>query len=284
MQPFTARRNAHSGRGMSGGARRRLLLAVGAAGMVVWLSSCGSTSTTPTPSGRVRPGSSATPFTSKDPGDPTLLPAPADVPFAQAPSAVQNEWRQYYATGAITVVPNSTVPYMRPTTPQVANATNGAVDNATAQRWGDALVRENAWENWAITANQVGLFDNSVISSSQAEPGLVLPQGATGFRIVGERWPMSLRLVPVPSSSQTFLHDSDEYAYILAFKRAWSVESLFPNGTTQPIADQMVSAGARFVVIGRLKQLQDFGELWYASASFACDSSEPQPVLSLCAE
>lgn len=227
---------------------------------------------------------SPTPIVTADPGDPTLFPAPADVAFLQAPIAVQNEWRSYYATGAITVVPNSTVPFRRPATPQVVDATSGAVTSTTAQQWGDALMRENAWENWAITADQTGIFDNGVISAPAAEPGLVLPQGATAFRIVGQRWPASLRLVSVSSSAQGFLQGTDGYAFILAFSHAWSVDVLFANGTTRPLADQSVSASDRFVVIGKLDQPANFGEVWYASASFACDSSEPQPVLALCAE
>ncbi len=258
-----------------------------AALLVLLVGGCSSSPPGSTPTARPTtssPAASATAITTTDPGDPTLLPVPMDVPFPQAPVLIQNEWRQYYATGAITVVPNTTVPFARPTTPKVVDATSGAVDSATAQRWGDALMRENAWENWAITANQIGLFDNGVISSSQAEPGLVLPQGATGFRIVGTRWPASLRLVPVSSSTKAFLHDNDSYAYLLTFSQPWSVEAVFPNGATQPVADQQVAAGARFAVIGQLKQLDDFGELWYGSASFACDNSEPQPVLSLCGE
>jgi len=227
---------------------------------------------------------SATPLVTADPGDPTLLPVPADEPFLQAPIAIQNEWRTYYATGAITVVPNSTVPFTRPATPSVVDATNGVVSSTTAQQWGDALMRENAWENWAITADQTGLFDDGVISAPAAEPGLVLPQGATSFRIVGQRWPASLRLVSVSASAQRFLQDTDGYAYILEFSQAWSVDAVLANGTTQPLSDQSVSAGQRFVVIGKLKQPANFGEVWYASASFACDSSEPQPVLALCAE
>ena len=35
-------------------------------------------------------------------------------------------------------------------------------------------------------------------------------------------------------------------------------------------------------VIGKLTSLTDFGELWYGSAAFVCDSSEPQPVLAIC--
>jgi hypothetical protein len=221
---------------------------------------------------------------STDPGDPALLPVPANVAFLQAPQPVQDEWRQYYATGAITVVPNSTVPYVRPARPHVVNGAGAAVDGVTAQRWADALMRENAWENWAISADQVGLFDNSIISSAQAEPGLVLPEGATGFRIVGQRWPAALRLVPVSSSTQGFLHGSDGYAFVLTVSQAWSVEAVFPNGSRQPVADQSAAAGDHIVVIGRLEQLADLGELWYANASFACDSSEPQPVLSLCDE
>lgn len=255
--------------------------------LALMVGGCGPSPSRPTPTARSTgsgPVASATPITTTDPGDPTLLAVPMDIPFAQAPAPIQNEWRQYFATGAITVVPNTTVPYARPATPQVTNATNGAIDGATGQRWGDALMRENAWENWAITANQISLFDNSVVSSSQAEPGLVLPQGATGFRIVGPRWPTSLRLVPVSSSTKTFLHDTDSYAYLLTFSQAWAVDAVFPSGATQPVADQQVAPGARFVVVGQLKQLNDFGELWYGSASFACDNSEPGPVLTLCAE
>jgi len=227
---------------------------------------------------------SATPVVTTAPGDPMLLPVPTDVAFLQAPIAIQNEWRTYYATGAIAVVPNSTVPSTRPATPQVVDATSGAVSSTTAQRWGDAILRENAWENWAITTDQTGLFDNGVISSPAAEPGLVLPQGATAFRLIGQRWPASLRLVSLSPSAQGFLHSTDAYAFILEFSQAWSVDAVFANGTTQPLADQSVSAGRRFVVIGKLEQPANFGEVWYASASFACDSSEPQPVLALCAE
>jgi hypothetical protein len=227
---------------------------------------------------------SATPIVTADPGDPTLLPVPADVPFLQAPIAIQNEWRTYYATGAITVVPNSTVPFTRPATPPVFDATNGALSSATAQLWGDALMRETAWENWAITANQVGLFDNGIVSASQAEPGLVLPQGATAFRIVGPRWPSSLRLIPLSSASQTFLGTTDGYAFVFTFTQGWSVQAVFPNGTTQAIADQSATAGTSVFVAGKLTTVADFGQLWYGSASFVCNANEPAAVIAICAE
>ena len=255
--------------------------------LIALMSACGSTQTGSLASASVEKPTaetSATPIVTADPGDPTLLPVLADVAFMQAPMAVQNEWRTYYATGAITVVPNSTVPFTRPATPPVVDATEGAVSSTTAQQWGDALMRENAWENWAITADQTGLFDNGVISSSQVEGGLVLPAGATGFQIVGERFPSSLRLVAVPSSSQSFLHDTDSFAFILTFGQGWSVDAVFPSATAQPIADQNAAVGTKVFVIGKLTSLTDFGELWYGSAAFVCDSSEPQPVLAICGE
>lgn len=227
---------------------------------------------------------SATPIVTADPGDPTLLPVPTDVAFLQAPIAIQNEWRTYYATGVITVVPNSTVPFTRPATPQVVEVAGDAVSSAMGQQWGDALMRETAWENWAITANQVGLFDNGIVSASQAEPGLVLPQGASGFRIVGPRWPSSLRLVPLSSASQKFLGTTDGYAFVFTFNQGWSVQAVFPNGTTQAITDQGAAAGTSVFVAGKLTTVADLGQLWYGSASFVCNANEPTAVLTICAE
>ena len=113
--------------------------------LIALMSACGSSQSGSSASGHLETPTSqtsATPIVTADPGDPTLLPVPADVAFLQAPIAIQNEWRTYYATGAITVVPNSTVPFTRPATPPVVDATNGAVSSTTAQQWGDALMRE----------------------------------------------------------------------------------------------------------------------------------------------
>ena len=239
--------------------------------LIALMTACGSSQSGSSASAHLETPTSqtsATPIVTADPGDPTLLPVPADVAFLQAPIAIQNEWRTYYATGAITVVPNSTVPFTRPATPPVVDATNGAVSSTTAQQWGDALMRENAWENWAITADQTGLFDNGVISSSQAEPGLVLPAGATSlshcWRAVAH---VPCALSPCPSSSQSFLHDTDGFAFILKFSQGWSVDAVFPSATAQPIADQNAAVGTKVFVIGKLTSLTDFGELWYGERS-----------------
>ena len=113
--------------------------------LIALMTACGSSQSGSSASAHLETPTSqtsATPIVTADPGDPTLLPVPADVAFLQAPIAIQNEWRTYYATGAITVVPNSTVPFTRPATPPVVDATNGAVSSTTAQQWGDALMRE----------------------------------------------------------------------------------------------------------------------------------------------
>ena len=250
------------------------------------VAACGSPSgSTP----KVRPASpsprgTATPITTTEPGDPTLLPVPANIPFLQAPAPIQNEWRQYYATGAITVVPNSTVPFQRPATPQVVNDTNGAVDNTTAYAWGDALMREAAWENWAITADQLSLLDSGVISAPAVTAGVSLPSGATGLTITGSRWPSSLRLVKVTASAQSFLSVTDAYAFIVTFAEGWSVSAVFPDGHTEPLPAQIAAPGAGGFVTGHLQAAQDFGELWFGSVSLACDASEPPTVQALCAE
>ena len=254
--------------------------------LIALLTACGSSQSGASASAHLETPTSQTsaaPIVTADPGDPRLLPVPTDLAFLQAPIGVQNEWRTYYATGAITVVPNNTVPFTRPATPPVVDATNRTVSSTTAQLWGDALMRETAWENWAITANQVGLFDNGIVSASQTEPGLVLPQGATDFRIVGPRWPSSLRLVSLSYASPTFLGTTDGYAFVFTFNQGWSVQAVFPNGTTQAIANQSAAAGASVFVAGKLTTVPDFGQLWYASASFVCNANEPALVLTICA-
>jgi hypothetical protein len=255
--------------------------------LLLMVGGCGPSPPGATPTARPttsRPVTSATPITTTDPGDPTLLPVPMDVPFPQAPPPVQNEWRQYYATGAITVVPNSTVPFARPSTPQVTNATNGAIDSATAQRWGDALMRENAWEHWAITANQISLLDSGVISASAVTAGLVLPSGATGFVITGSRWASAIKLVKVSADAQGFLKITDGYALVITFAQGWAVSAVFPDGHKEAIAGQVVPAGGIAAVTGKLTTVPDFGELWYGSQGFACDSSEPAQIVALCNE
>lgn len=250
------------------------------------VAACGSPSTTssgkPTPSATV--SASPTSVTSTDPGDPTLLPVPQDIPFTQAPPDIQSEWRQYYATGAITVVPNSTVPYKRPPTPQVVNDTAGAVDQVTAQRWADAAMRETAWENWAISVDQVSLLDSGVISAPAVTAGVVLPTGASGFVITGSRWPSSLRLVPVHPDTQSFLKVSDSYALIATFATGWSVLAKYPDGHTQPVGGQSASPGATDAVTGTMRTVSNFGELWFGSQGFACDSNEPGQIVALCNE
>ncbi len=259
---------------------------VGVIGAALAVAAC-SSSPSPTPSPRHSPtarGTASPSLITGDAGDPTLLPVPADTPWNQASIALQNEWRSYYGIGAITVIPNTTVPYHRPPTPTVANGTNGAIDDATAQRWGDALMREAAWENWAITANQTSLLDSGEISAPAVTAGISLPQGATSLRIAGSRWPTALRLVTVSGDARSFLKITDTYALIVTFGQGWTVEAMYPDGHAQPLSGQIAAPGAMGFVTGHLDSPADLGELWLGSSSLGCDSNEPAVIQTLCAE
>jgi len=215
-------------------------------------------------------------------GDPNLIRVPTDVSIARAPEAVVNEWMPYL--DQLTLLPNTTVPYQRPATPPVTNATAGAVDDVTARRWADALMREFAWENWAISTAQIAFLGNGAISDRQVEAGVALPQGATGLRISGSRWPTSLRLVKVDSSAQTFMHTSDIYAMIVSFAQPWSILAVYSDGHTEAVDAQQSAAGATGFVVGHLVSKPDLGEIWYGTASYGCVGTNPPSIQTLCAE
>ena len=224
------------------------------------------------------PASSPTPLTG-DAGDPQLLPLPTDTPYAQAPAAIKAEWQSYFARGIISTVPNSTVPYQRPTTPRVQNATRGAVDDATAQRWGDALMRQTAWATWAIDHNQLQLLYET--SSRNAYPGIALPAGASGFQIVGNQYALTLRLARVPAATQQILRVSDSYAFI-ATASAGSINAVFPDGHTQPLPGQTTANGTTYFITGALATKPLLGDVWFGTSSAACDSGEPPPIQTMC--
>ena len=260
---------------------------------VLALAACGgpssSTSTTtatdssPTSTGSSTspPEYSPTPVTG-DAGDPRLLPLPADTPYAQAPPAIQAEWQSYFARGIVTTVPNSTVPYQRPTTPRVQNATGGAVDDATAQRWGDALMRQTAWATWASDHNQLQLLYET--SSRNAYPGLALPAGATGFQIIGTQYASGLTLVKVPSNTEAFLHITDQYAFIVTQQGSGGISAVFPDGHTQALPNQSFAVGDVSYLTGSLTMKPLLGDVWYGTSSDACNASEPAAIQQLCSQ
>ena len=227
------------------------------------------------------PASSPTPV-SGDAGDPQLLPLPADTPYDQAPPAIQAEWQSYFARGIVTTVPNSTVPYQRPTTPKVQNATGGAVDDATAQRWGDALMRQTAWATWAIDHNQLQLLYET--SSRNAYPGLALPAGANGFQIQGAQFPSAMKIVKVPVGAQNILSVQDRYAFVVTLSNASSISATFPDGHSQVLSNQSYPAGTVAFITGSRVTKPLLGDLWYGTWSGACDSGEPPSVQRLCNE
>jgi hypothetical protein len=270
----------------------RLSLAVAIVAAIGALIACGGPSSSTTaatstlmPSGSTGSGTStpasatATPVTG-GPGDPQLLPLSTDTAFQQAPPAIQAEWQSYFAQGIITVVPNSTVPYQRPATPQVQNATGGVVDAATAQRWADAVMRQTSWATWAINHNQLQLLYET--SSRQAYAGISLPAGANGFQVSGSEFPATMKLVKVPQAAQQLLQIKDQFAFLVTFSASASISSVFPDGHTQPLPDQTLKPGQSYFLVGSLTSKPLLGEVWFGTAAGICDSGEPASVQAMC--
>lgn len=222
-----------------------------------------------------------------DPGDPMLLPVQSPLPIDQASAALVAEWQPYVDEGTLTLIPDTSVPFQRPVVPPVTDGTGGAVNRSTEQQWVDAFMREQAWENWAISHSQLDFVTNNIISAHAAETGLYLPDGATGLRIQGTRWPSALRvvLVPQPAASSPPLSTSDSYAILATYREGWSVDAVFPNGHTSALMQQVDQPGETDFFVGHLDaSKRQLGELWYSSVAGNCGGQVPNVVAELCSQ
>jgi hypothetical protein len=269
-------------------ARQNLVWVVAAIASLV-VTAC-SSSPTKKPSPHQSPTARATSSLSVvtgDAGDPTLLPLPSPVPVEQATSALLNEWQPLIQAGSLTLIPDTSVPYERPSVPPLTDGTGGAVDQTSEQRWADAFMREQAWENWAIGHTQVDFVTSGVISAPAAETGLYVPDGATALRIKGTRWPSAVRVVkvPQPAASSPPLSTSDAYAVLATYQQGWSVVAVFPDGHTTELTQQVDSPGETDYFIGHLDTSKhQLGEMWFSSVAGNCGGQVPPVVAQMCSQ
>jgi len=264
-------------------------LPLAAAMTVMTLASCSNSSPMPRPSAHApSPTSRATgspSLVAGGPGDPALLPVPSPVPIAQAPRALLEEWHPYADGGVLTLIPDTSVPYSRPAVPTLTDGTGGATDQPTEHRWAEAFMREQAWENWAINHAQIDFVTSDIISAAAAETGLYLPEGATGLRVTGNRWPSAVRIVrvPQPAASSPPLSTSDGYAVLATYQQGWSVVAVFPDGHTTALSQQVDEPGEVDYFIGHLDaSKRQLGELWFATVAGNCGGHVPTVVAQLC--
>jgi len=96
---------------------------------------------------------------SKTASKPHASPSPkrtATVPIDQLPAVEAEPWRQL---GVTVVPPDGFLHDLRvPSSTTVLNHTGGKIDDATARKWAEAMLRTSAWEGWGIQNLQSDFF------------------------------------------------------------------------------------------------------------------------------
>jgi hypothetical protein len=201
---------------------------VGAVAVAVMVASCGPA----TPSSTASP----TPHPTTAPRPSAATGACASVatttPIAQVPAACAALWAPY----GVTKVPPANLTDATPTTPQVVNATKGAVSDAQLAQWILASNRDSLWYRWAEANDQpkllprlasMALYPVAELQALAANEAVIQPDCAL--------FPTKVTLFPITGAEQRFFTSqgesaADPYAFVSSYPGPCTVTALTPSG------------------------------------------------------
>ncbi len=170
-----------------------------------------------------------------------------------------------------------------PTT--IKNATNGAVDDATVQRWGRAFQLGQAYYYWVIEQNARGALTSGVLGDPAGTDNLFssdlqdLDQAARqGGKLVVQlpRVPLT-EFVPVPADLQDAIRRQGltpkPYAIVNQFVGPETRRIVFPDGHEQMIASVDGTFSDYIITWGEFKSDPDLGDIWYDYGYYGCEGT-----------
>jgi hypothetical protein len=207
---------------------------VGTVAVAVMVASCG----TPAPHGTASPTPHSTP-----PPRPSAAAGPCasvmtTTPITQVPAACAALWAPY----GVTKVPPANLTDATPTTPQVVNATQGAVSDAQLAQWILASNRDSLWYRWAEANDQAKLLPH--LASMSLYPVAELRALAANEAVMQPDcalFPTKVTLFPLSKADQQFFTSqgesvADPYVFVSSYPGPCTVTALTQSGQTITIA------------------------------------------------
>ena len=217
---------------------------------------------------------------------PQTTPSPAHRsprPIDQVPPAEAQPWRDL---GATIVPPDGFLKDVRvPSSTTVLNHTGGKVDDATARKWAEAMVRTTAWEAWGIANLQPDFFTpalgpNGARSDAFAEDERLVRSGldARGsLAVTPERGihVNQMTLVAVPQSVQDQIPSAGAvpagFAWVERQVGPADVALHKPDGTVQSLFHLGPNDQITGITGGNFQDANlSLGPTWYWDFQFEC--------------
>lgn len=172
-----------------------------------------------------------------------------------------------------------------PTT--IRNATNGAVSDATAQKWGKAFQLAQAYYYWAMQANSRAALTSGVLAdaSPQAVSNLFgtdlmdldNAKNAGGVLVYEPPNVTVTQIVAIPSDLQSAMRRQGltpaDYGLAIRLTGPTSRFVRLPSGNTTTISSGDATYVADVLTWGELRADPDLGVVWFERGYYGCDGS-----------
>jgi hypothetical protein len=167
-----------------------------------------------------------------------------------------------------------------PTT--IKNATDGAIDDVTAQKWGHAFQITEGYYEWAVNANQRDALTSGAFSDPDAASNLfgedlqeldrAKQQGGT---LVVQWGPIPrVQIVPIPENLKGPMRRQglrpQAYGVAAEFTGPSKRSIRFADGHEDAIYTADSTFLARLLIWGEFKSDGDLGTVWYESGLYGC--------------
>jgi hypothetical protein len=223
-------------------------------------------------------------------GQPTSHASPTTHPSATAATPDAQRCARLARRGFTPCPPTPDRLQLPPTT--IRNATNGAVSDATAQRWGRAFQLAQAYYYWAMENNARSALTSGVLADSSPQAvgnlfgtdlmDLDNAKSAGGTLVYEPPHVPIAQIVAIPPELQATMQRQgltpSSYGVAIRLTGPTLRSIRTPNGDTKPISSGDASYIADVVAWGELRDVPDIGPIWYEFGYYGCDGS----VRSVC--
>jgi hypothetical protein len=165
----------------------------------------------------------------------------------------------------------------------IKNATDGAVDDATAQKWGRAFQLSQAYFYWVLDQNARDALTSGVLADPAATDNLFGPDlqeldeaKKQGGVLVSREFAMPItQIVAIPPRTQDSIRRQNltpkPYGLATRFTGPASDIIKFPDGKEKTLSAVDANFISDAVGWGELRSDPDLGDIWYGFGYYGCN-------------